>query len=1165
MNPEIAYSKFSDYVFESPFEITGFRKTVIDNKNISYPILHELGINYPFNFHVVKWHDFYDALIGTDDFENLQAKIDYRNNLIELDNIKIPFSIEYTTRKFSETKTCNKTIPVPVTILQGDVITPEIKFQHFSLPASINKAFNGYCYFPNPIEKPVQINFTERIPVDSLFTHDIELPKSRTTPQNITDQLRTQHMNMEEKTEISKLCKQYSDIFYQESSNLTFTNAIKHHIRTTDDTPVYVKSFRHPPAMKTEISSQIKKLLDDNIIRPSISPYSAPVWIVPKKADASGKRKYRMVIDFRKLNDKTIEDKYTIPRIDEILDNLGRCTYFTTLDLAQGFHQIELHPDSIEKTAFSVPNAHYEYLRLPYGLKNGPSTFQRVMDNILKEYLHKSCFVYMDDVIVFSKSLQEHLSHLKQIFSKFRQFNLKVQLEKCEFLRKDVAFLGHVITPSGIKPNPEKIMAIQNYALPTTTKQIKQFLGLVGYYRRFIQNFARIVQPLTKCLRKDSKLNINDDEYIKAFEYCKELICNAPILTYPDFEQQFTLTTDASNVAIGSVLSQNSKPIAFYSRVLNSAEKNYSTIEKELLAIVDSCKHFRPYLFGQKFIIETDHRPLVWLSKLKEPNARLVRWRLKLEEYNFEIRYQKGKTNYVADALSRQEINALEDNESIIPQINENPTLTDEDFDSLRQQSDNYVPPTISNYDTAHSKGDFIGKTVPISEKPANHFPVRFIFNISESYSHKTIILFGEKITHKFTLRFKHLEADLHRALEIIDLNKSNAFYFIDHRIRPTFLAICQNLFNDSVKLFLCNTYLKDVTKSEEQKELTKNYHDKTHNGIHETYEHLRKEFYWPKMKDTISNIVNQCNSCLRSKYERNPYKIPLQGPISAKRPFDTLHIDTYTFQNTKFLTIIDLFSRYAQAYNIRDTNAITICNKLRHYFSHHGYPKRIVCDSGVEFKNKTVQEYLKLLKIELHFTTVDNPNSNSPIERLHSTITEKLRILRLETPKDTPADWMATAVLVYNSSIHSATKHSPFYLLYGPYEREPDIDLELTIYEHYNEKRKKELLPFYDELFNKMQEQANARLNRQNQNSEAIPTLENKQVYLHRAQLTSKNKPIYDTIEVEKQDKTKLFGKYSNNRNTTVNLAKVKRVRHVPSLQDNTPGSEQPSTSSSH
>lgn len=215
--------------------------------------------------------------------------------------------------------------------------------------------------------------------------------------------------------------------------------------------------------------------------------------------DASGQKKFRMVIDYRHLNDVTIEDKYPLPRIEEILDSLGKCSYFTTLDLAQGFHQIEVHPDSIEKTAFTVNNGHFEYLRVPFGLKNAPASFQRMM-------IYKFCFVYMDDVVIFSKSLPEHIDHIEKIFKRLKEVNLKLQLDKSEFLSKKVAFLGHIITPEGIKPNPTKIEAIQKYPIPKTQKEIKAFLGLIGYYRRFIKIFSKITFPITRCLRKGTEI-----------------------------------------------------------------------------------------------------------------------------------------------------------------------------------------------------------------------------------------------------------------------------------------------------------------------------------------------------------------------------------------------------------------------------------------------------------------------------------------------------------------------------------------------------------------------------------------------------------------------------------------------------------------------------------
>ena len=469
--------------------------------------------------------------------------------------------------------------------------------------------------------------------------------------------LRTDHLDNTEIKELNKILKEFDDLITDDDKNLTFTNVIKHKIRTTDETPVYQRSYKYPVVYKEEVNKQINKLLNQDIIRHSYSPWCSPIWIVPKKQDASGETKFRMVIDYRKLNSKTIDDKFPIPDTADILNQLGKCTYFSTIDLKSGFHQIEMDSDSIEKTAFSTDQGHFEFLRMPFGLKNAPSTFQRLMNFVLKDLINKICFVYLDDIIILGKSLQEHIQNIKIVFQRLREANLKLQLDKSEFLRKEFAYLGHIITTEGIKPNPDKIETIKKLTLPKNQKEIKSFLGFLGYYRRFIKDFSKLTKPFTKCLKKDAKININNKGYISCFEKCKLPLSNAPILQYPDFSKQLRLTTDASNFALGAVLSQNidgkDLPIAYASRTLNDHEVNYSTTEKELFAIVWATKHFHHYVYGRKFKLITDHKPLIWLNSLKEPNSKLIRWKLKLSQYNYDIEYQKGKQNYVANYLSR--------------------------------------------------------------------------------------------------------------------------------------------------------------------------------------------------------------------------------------------------------------------------------------------------------------------------------------------------------------------------------------------------------------------------------------------------------------------------------------------------------------------------------
>ncbi|CAK1578903.1 unnamed protein product [Parnassius mnemosyne] len=388
-------------------------------------------------------------------------------------------------------------------------------------------------------------------------------------------------MNEEERHNIRKLCEEYKDIFYCERIPLSFSNQVKHFIRTKNEDPIFTKPYRLAPVKVTEINKQVDKLLLDNVIQESFSPWNSPVHLVPKKADASGEVKYRTVIDYRRLNEITIDDKYPLPNIADLFDKLGKSTYFSTLDLASGYHQIELNEDDRQKTAFSTQNGHYEFLRMPFGLKTPPATFQRAMNNVLRGLQGIHCLVYLDDVIIFSASLQEHMEKLRTVFDRLRKTNMKIQLDKSDFFRKEVLYLGHTITKDGLRPNDDKIKVIQNYPLPKTTTEIKSFLGLVGYYRKFIKDFAKITQPLTSCLKKKNKIII-DQNYIDAFHKCKEILTSVPLLQYPDSTKPYILTTDASNVALGAVLSQgpigSDKPIAYASRTLSNTESRYSTI-----------------------------------------------------------------------------------------------------------------------------------------------------------------------------------------------------------------------------------------------------------------------------------------------------------------------------------------------------------------------------------------------------------------------------------------------------------------------------------------------------------------------------------------------------------------------------------------------------------
>nr|XP_012152955.1 PREDICTED: uncharacterized protein LOC105664165 [Megachile rotundata] len=340
--------------------------------------------------------------------------------------------------------------------------------------------------------------------------------------------------------------------------------------------------YKPPEYHKQEIERQINKMLEKSIIEPSDSPYNAPVWVVPKKPDASGKRKWRIVIDFRKLNQLTDQDAYPLPTSNEILDHLGKAKFFSALDLSSGFHQIPMNPNSKKYTAFSTPQSHFHYNRMPFGLKNAPATFQRMIDIALRGLIGKHCFVYHDDIIIFGSTIQEHNQNLAIVLHKLQDLKLKLQPDKCEFLKPELECLGHIVTADGVKPNPKKLEAIENFKIPKTPTHVKSFLGLTGYYRKFIRNFSKIAKPLIDLTKKDTPFHWTDKQQL-AFNTLKQKLCESPVLQYSDYDKPFTLTTDASNEGLGAILSQDGHPCCYISRTLNPPEKNYSTTEKERL------------------------------------------------------------------------------------------------------------------------------------------------------------------------------------------------------------------------------------------------------------------------------------------------------------------------------------------------------------------------------------------------------------------------------------------------------------------------------------------------------------------------------------------------------------------------------------------------------
>ena len=735
--------------------------------------------------------------------------------------------------------------------------------------------------------------------------------------------------------------------------------------------PIYPLSEDESKALKEYIDENLKK----GFIRPSESPAGYPI-LFRKKKDGS----LRLCVDYKKLNDVTIRNSYPLPLINNIIERVRGAKYFTKLDLRSAYNLIRIREGDEYKTAFRTKYGHYEYLVMPFGLKNAPATFQSFINYVLRPYLEKFVILYLDDILIFSDDLETHHNHVRQVLKRLLENNLYAKLEKCEFDKDHVEFLGHVLSGKGVSTDPKKVQSIKDWPIPTCMKDVQRFVGLCNYYRRFIQNFAQIARPLHNLTKKNVKFNWTE-ACQKAFEELKNRLISTPILMHPDPEKQYILECDASNYAIGAILSQydNEKrlhPVAYYSRSLLNAEINYSITDKELLAIKDAFSTWRHLLLGakHKVLVYTDHRNLLYTLGGKIGNQRQHRWHLFFQEYDFQLIYRQGRKNGKPDSLSRRPDYMIK-NEEIKPEH-------------------------ILDIKNVKEVPSFIGVVSSLIDE--------IIKYTKDDETAKDIFLY-----------FSPQNAKNDRAYK--PFRKMNKFKIQNNMI----------LYNNLI-------YIPEKLRLE----ILMKYHESPsagHLGIRRTLELITRNFWWPKIQEDVKSFINSCENCARNKVSRHRKYGLLQPLDTPDRPWKSIEIDFLCgLPNSKGFTtlmvVVDRFSKMIHLIPFKDVpNAQQTAKAFMKYiYKYHGFPSDIYTDRGSQFTSDLWNQFIKLFNVRLNIATTDHHETVGQVERCNAFIEQYLRLFSRAYFHDDWVDWIDLAEFAYNNSINESTNETPFFINYG-------------------------------------------------------------------------------------------------------------------------------------
>ncbi|GBG78411.1 hypothetical protein CBR_g26439 [Chara braunii] len=748
--------------------------------------------------------------------------------------------------------------------------------------------------------------------------------------------------------------------------------------------------YRMSPRELEELRKQLDELLERGWIRPSSSPFEAPVLFVPRKEG-----ELRMCIDYRGLNAITVKNVEPLPRIDDLLDRVQGCKYFTKMDLKSRYHQIEVHPDDQYKTACRTRYGHYEFIVMPFGLTNAPTTFQRCMKDLFRPWLDRFVVVYLDDILVFSKILQEHQGHLRQVLEKLREANFKINAKKCEWEKTQVLYLGHVLDGDGIKPEDSKIAAIRDWPTPRTLTELRSFLGLANYYRKFVRNFSTIVAPLRRLLRKETIWQW-DKDCMSAMKKLKQALIEYPVLKVVDPSLPFVVTTDASQYGIGVVLQQDDgngyRPVEFMSTRMPSKKVATSTYERELYALRQALEHWKHYLLGRHFKVYSDHETLRWLKTQAKMTPKLTRWAAEIDQYIFELKPVKGKYNVVADALSRR----AEYFGAIVHYLDIGRDLQEKCWIEVIEQYD---------FEPQYIKGEYNKVVDELSRRP--------------DFSGALIIEFGlaDDVTGSMgeAYREDQFMSEIIRRLEAKDKITSAEF----------------ELVNDLLFLEKVGNKRLCVPNRESLRSLfLGECHDATgHFGLKKTAANLLQRFWWPTMMRDAKLYVETCQVCQRDKPRTQaPFGLLKPLPI-PERPGESLSMDFMdTLVTSKsgmrhIFVIVDRFSRYARLVAMPKTAKTEYVIRLfkENWVRDFGLPKSIVSDRDVRFTSELWKAAVAKQGTRLQMTSGNHPEANGQAEQMNRVVQHLLR----HYIKPNQVNWdekLALIASLYNNVVHSAT-----------------------------------------------------------------------------------------------------------------------------------------------